>query len=97
MSHPTWVRGLKHYLCQNKARPQEVAPYVGAWIETLQHRIDILSGVVAPYVGAWIETGIPSILYSINLVAPYVGAWIETRMSLPLDTSTSRTLRGCVD
>ena len=33
-SHPTWVRGLKHVphiigdnLCQ-------VAPYVGAWIET---------------------------------------------------------------
>ena len=33
-SHPTWVRGLKHlsehveHLCHN------VAPYVGAWIET---------------------------------------------------------------
>ena len=34
-SHPTWVRGLKLYLlllCYTLCR---VAPYVGAWIETL--------------------------------------------------------------
>ena len=33
-----------------------VAPYVGAWIETLKS--SIIDGVetVAPYVGAWIET-----------------------------------------
>ena len=34
-SHPTWVRGLKlGELCVSK-RGTDVAPYVGAWIETL--------------------------------------------------------------
>ena len=34
MSHPVWVRGLKHcQLCQD-LRPSVVAPRVGAWIET---------------------------------------------------------------
>ena len=36
--------------------PQKVAPYVGAWIETLLYLISIFVFVVAPYVGAWIET-----------------------------------------
>ena len=54
-SHPMWVRGLKptrdYSFLQTK-----VAPYVGAWIETLIGG-KISSGIsVAPYVGAWIET-----------------------------------------
>ena len=35
MSHPTWVRGLKHYVYQRTIIVKIVAPYVGAWIETL--------------------------------------------------------------
>ena len=35
----------------------EVAPYVGAWIETVILTTDTTHIVVAPYVGAWIETG----------------------------------------
>ena len=34
----------------------EVAPYVGAWIETLLQRYARIPVGVAPYVGAWIET-----------------------------------------
>ena len=35
MSHPTWVRGLKpHGGCEVRLRA-EVAPHVGAWIETI--------------------------------------------------------------
>ena len=34
-----------------------VAPYVGAWIETLSEILGSLTRTVAPYVGAWIETG----------------------------------------
>ena len=34
----------------------EVAPYVGAWIETALSSIFHLGKLVAPYVGAWIET-----------------------------------------
>ena len=33
-----------------------VAPYVGAWIETLWTVEVMLQNPVAPYVGAWIET-----------------------------------------
>ena len=35
---------------------EEVAPYVGAWIETIKIPILFLALSVAPYVGAWIET-----------------------------------------
>ena len=57
----------------------EVAPYVGAWIETTHERRIIKSLSVAPYVGAWIETcrGLNR-LQKAKQVAPYVGAWIET-------------------
>ena len=34
----------------------EVAPYVGAWIETFRERKRRMQQAVAPYVGAWIET-----------------------------------------
>ena len=34
----------------------KVAPYVGAWIETLIGSAFFVLSRVAPYVGAWIET-----------------------------------------
>ena len=34
-SHPMWVRGLKHNTNIYKVTLHKVAPYVGAWIETL--------------------------------------------------------------
>ena len=37
-SHPTWVRGLKLLHSAPHPAPQCVAPYVGAWIETLLTR-----------------------------------------------------------
>ena len=55
-SHPMWVRGLKRtnrikgHTCLN------VAPYVGAWIETGMSGSVVKHLEVAPYVGAWIET-----------------------------------------
>ena len=33
-SHPTWVRGLKHNKGLKMSNDFNVAPYVGAWIET---------------------------------------------------------------
>ena len=33
-----------------------VAPFVGAWIETLKARLSKAKETVAPFVGAWIET-----------------------------------------
>ena len=34
-SHPTWVRGLKHAYQRHNRVHFFVAPYVGAWIETI--------------------------------------------------------------
>ena len=50
------MRGLKPRT--NKERDQEinVAPYVGAWIETTIATAVKGAISVAPYVGAWIET-----------------------------------------
>ena len=77
---------------------RQVAPYVGAWIETCTEQQRIRKFGVAPYVGAWIETGMPKESACGSIVAPYMGAWIET---LPCSTTTMscvrRTLRGCVD
>ena len=36
MSHPTWVRGLKLQAVSTLLQRLEVAPYVGAWIETVE-------------------------------------------------------------
>ena len=76
-SHPTWVRGLK-LEGGYTPRTRRVAPYVGAWIETLKNADGSYSFVVAPYVGAWIETIMLMIRLGKIRVAPYVGAWIET-------------------
>ena len=34
LSHPTWMRGLKHELDQHQHEPFQVASHVDAWIET---------------------------------------------------------------
>ena len=54
-SHPTWVRGLKPEVAALSLIYQ-VAPYVGAWIETGSLACHRWASLVAPYVGAWIET-----------------------------------------
>ena len=54
-SHPTWVRGLKRAIWES-TKYFGVAPYVGAWIETLTTERVLTISFVAPYVGAWIET-----------------------------------------
>ena len=40
----------------NHGKHVTVAPYVGAWIETILEEARRISAWVAPYVGAWIET-----------------------------------------
>ena len=51
-----WVRGLKLRYPYWQARFLWVAPYVGAWIETIDLGEVQNKYKVAPYVGAWIET-----------------------------------------
>ena len=50
------MRGLKQSIISSHDQVDIVAPYIGAWIETMRTLCD--SGVlyVAPYIGAWIET-----------------------------------------
>ena len=55
-SHPTWVRGLKLIYHYEENTENNVAPYVGAWIETRHVPLNVQPLSVAPYVGAWIET-----------------------------------------
>ena len=52
---------------------------MGAWIETLDNALKVLSVDVAPRVGAWIETLTVKLNALMRKVAPRVGAWIETR------------------
>ena len=54
-SHPTWVRGLKCNRIECVARFNNVAPYMGAWIEIVSNGIIRHVPIVAPYMGAWIE------------------------------------------
>ena len=56
MSHPTWVRGLKHERLAGDIIKMLVAPYMGAWIETIDWLWFGINLTVAPYMGAWIET-----------------------------------------
>ena len=78
MSHPAWVRGLKHTTFAVSYKYCGVAPCVGAWIETQNISMAHLTEVVAPCVGAWIETINGVIIWQLITVAPCVGAWIET-------------------
>ena len=51
-----WVRGLKLEKQGKQQAGINVAPYVGAWIETRAVCAVTIAQSVAPYVGAWIET-----------------------------------------
>ena len=51
------MRGLKLHLADALHDKPQVAPRVGAWIETTKSFIMFLIVCVAPRVGAWIETG----------------------------------------
>jgi len=55
-SLPTRERGLKLGIDTVFNETCDVAPYAGAWIETLAHLPSFGAVVVAPYAGAWIET-----------------------------------------
>ena len=56
LSHPTRVRGLKPMFGSHAGTLGSVAPYTGAWIETIRSCRISATSLVAPYTGAWIET-----------------------------------------
>ena len=69
---------MKRYAKVSNVGKPGVAPFVGAWIETLNFSRNS-SGVseVAPFVGAWIETVKYRVAHAVNPVAPFAGARIE--------------------
>ena len=85
-SLPVWERGLKHGAIETIINQTNVAPRVGAWIETPIATANSRAGDVAPRVGAWIETSHSPQGTFRYFVAPRVGAWIET----PIATANSR-------
>ena len=82
LSLPTWGRGLKHHGTAGANNVSQVAPYMGAWIETYRTPYHARSNSVAPYMGAWIETWVQSNICFLANVSPYMGAWIETCLYL---------------
>ena len=64
-------------------KASQVAPLVGAWIETGSRGRAVAPPSVAPLVGAWIETSNGLRKSRKASVAPLVGAWIETFVPAP--------------
>ena len=58
-----------------------VAPFAGAWIETINCYFNRFPGFVAPFAGAWIEIMSEALFFQVLLVAPFAGAWIEIGLS----------------
>ena len=100
MSHPMWVRGLKHIrrvnvFASSKSHPMwvrglkllytllivslvNVAPYVGAWIETYEGQVEDFAHLSHPMWVRGLKQHIGRTCLWEPCVAPYVGAWIET-------------------
>ena len=57
LSRPAWARGLK-LMSAYRLTLTNVAPCVGAWIETVVVVLSNTADEVAPCVGAWIETSV---------------------------------------
>ena len=75
----------------------EVAPYVGAWIETNLDRSISRKIFVAPYVGAWIETH-DNVLIFLHLRShPMWVRGLKLCNSAFCAIGVCRTLCGCVD
>ena len=83
-SHPVWVRGLKPNIRRSYKCIREVAPRVGAWIETLR-RIALPPNLLRSH-PVWVR-GLKPLIRSVQIlyyVAPRVGAWIETNQEFCL-------------
>ena len=57
---------------------QNVAPYVGAWIETPRRRCQPECSESHPTWVRGLKLNYVALAISRTVVAPYVGAWIET-------------------
>ena len=92
-----WVRGLKLGNALKSKQADKVAPYVGAWIETVVEVGSVSRLTSHPMWVRGLKRGsIGKVTF--RMVAPYVGAWIETIVrSWRNINMLCRTLCGCVD
>ena len=76
-----------------------VAPYMGAWIETLFFNFNYSLSCVAPYMGAWIETNYQQarIAWAQESRPIWVRGLKLARGDLPMNPPSRRALYGCVD
>ena len=74
---------MKYSIPYRRGGRNDVAPFVGAWIEISLCKPSYYIRFVAPFVGAWIEIDILLNAVGVCIVAPFVGAWIEIDMSEP--------------
>ena len=80
LSHPVWVRGLKHKQWVFYLDLTLVAPRVGAWIETISlTHWDSYVRLSHPVWVRGLKQENKRNGYGLKTVAPRVGAWIETR------------------
>ena len=73
-SHPTWVRGLKRYSTDKQDERQQVAPHVGAWIETTLQRYDFIFIQSHP---TWVRGLKPHILGNADLNVMSHPTWVR--------------------
>ena len=77
-----WERELKQCVSYNISIKEEVAPYVGACVETILLKNFIKFQEVAPYVGACVETDFSKFVSIIGSAIPYVGICVERSIIL---------------
>ena len=96
-SHPMWVRGLKLEPLTAPPSNDDVAPHVGAWIETpVTGRLEETPRV-APHVGAWIETALLNTAGGLITSHPMWVRGLKLLSTLALRFILGRTPCGCVD
>ena len=91
-SLPSRERGLKRLDYFLYGWKGSVAPFAGAWIETIAAYQLVCAFTVAPFAGAWIETDNKLAKYKSIMVAPFAGAWIETWRDGVVTTATKASL-----
>ena len=78
-------------------RPSEVAPFMGAWIETTKDKHTSGQKQVAPFMGAWIETHKDLLSYRLPVSLPSWERGLKHGTYIHLLESGCRSLHGSVD
>ena len=97
LSHPSRVRGLKRAVARWMDCLSPVAPFTGAWIETIGKKDERTIWEVAPFTGAWIETKGGGSSGQTYLSHPSRVRGLKRASFLLLSGRLRRTLHGCVD